>query len=46
MKKIACSCDNTEHGKPKFKTSLDLCNFENAEQFIEGQVGDKYLPAN
>ena len=46
MKNIACSCDNMEQDKPRFKTSLDLCNFENAEQFIEGQVGDKYLPAN
>lgn len=46
MKKIACNCDNMEHSSPKFKTSLDICNFENANDFIEGQIGDKYLPAN
>ena len=45
MKKIACSCDNTDD-HPKFKTSLDLCNFKNAQDFIGGQIGDKYLPAN
>jgi len=41
MKKIACTCDDS---KPKFKTSLDLCNFKSAEDFTEGQLGDKYLP--
>ncbi|TDJ04934.1 MAG: metal-dependent transcriptional regulator [Deltaproteobacteria bacterium] len=46
MKKIACNCENTEQGSLKFKTSLDLCNFNSAKDFLDGQIGDKYLPAN
>ncbi|RLA63996.1 MAG: hypothetical protein DRQ88_01090 [Epsilonproteobacteria bacterium] len=46
MKKIACSCNNTEDDRPNFSTSLDLCNFKNAKDFMAEQVGDKYLPAN
>lgn len=48
MKNLACSCQDLQKaGKlPKgfnFETSLDLCNFESAEEFMEGQKGDTYL---
>ncbi|EQC49568.1 MarR family protein [Bacteriovorax sp. BSW11_IV] len=42
MKMLACSCKD---GKklPNFETSLDLCDFKTAEDFMEKQEGDKYL---
>lgn len=48
MKNLACSCEDlSKQGKlPEgfnFKTTLDLCEFKNAEDFMEGQKGDKYL---
>ncbi|EQC50773.1 metal-dependent transcriptional regulator [Bacteriovorax sp. DB6_IX] len=48
MKNLACSCDDlNKQGKlPEgfnFKTTLDLCEFKSAEEFMEGQKGDKYL---
>jgi len=48
MKDLTCSCDELEQSgklpdKLKFKTSLDLCDFENAHDFMEGQKGDSYL---
>lgn len=51
MKKLACSCDELERaGKlPKefqFKSTLDLCNFKTADEFLLGQKGDRYLPEN
>lgn len=48
MKTLACTCEDIEKaGKlPEgfnFKTTLDLCDFGSAEEFMEGQKGDKYL---
>jgi len=48
MKNLACSCEDlSKQGKlPKgfdFRTTLDLCEFKTAEDFMEGQKGDKYL---
>ncbi len=49
MKKLACTCDDLEkEGKalPKgfnFHTTLNLCDFSSAEDFVEGQKGDTYL---
>lgn len=48
MKTLACSCEDLQKsGKlPKgfnFKTTLDLCEFTTAEEFMEGQKGDSYL---
>ena len=50
MKDLACTCERIsasggmlpEHFK--FKTALDLCNFETAEDFAESQQGDSHLP--
>ena len=48
MKKMACSCDELERQNfpqdLRFNTSLDLCDFKNALDFVESQVGDKQLP--
>jgi Mn-dependent DtxR family transcriptional regulator len=44
MKKISCTC--SKENKSNFETSLDLCNFQSAQEFIEKQIGDKYLPAH
>lgn len=50
MKDLACTCERLE-GKGvipesfKFKTSLDLCQFKSAEDFMESQEGDSHLPA-
>ena len=48
MKKLACAChqDGVDQGELMFNTDLDLCVFESAEDFVETQVGDKYLPAH
>lgn len=48
MKTLACSCsDMSKVGKlPKgfnFQTTLDLCDFRSAEEFMEGQKGDTHL---
>jgi DtxR family Mn-dependent transcriptional regulator len=48
MKKLACTCEelSKDGGLPEgfhFKTALDLCNYENASDFIESQEGDGYL---
>ena len=42
MKTLACSCGEREK-LPEFKTALDLCEFDDAEEFMEKQEGDKYL---
>jgi DtxR family transcriptional regulator, Mn-dependent transcriptional regulator len=48
MKDLACSCERLE-GKGElpehfhFQTTLDLCKFTTAEEFIESQEGDKHL---
>jgi Mn-dependent DtxR family transcriptional regulator len=49
MKNLTCSCDELDKNGtlPKslqFSTSLDLCDFENAHDFMEEQKGDTYLP--
>lgn len=48
MKTLACTCEDiSKQGKlPEgfnFKTTLDLCEFKSAEDFMDGQKGDKYL---
>ena len=48
MKRIACSCEMKDgnHKHETFSTTLDLCNFENPEDFAMKQMGDKYLPTH
>lgn len=48
MKTLSCSCEElSKAGKlPKefrFQTTLDLCEYKTAEDFMESQKGDKYL---
>ncbi|MGI4994040.1 metal-dependent transcriptional regulator [Halobacteriovorax sp. GFR7] len=48
MKTLSCSCDDlAKSGKlPKgfnFQTTLSLCDYKSAEEFMEGQKGDTYL---
>lgn len=49
MKDLACTCERLE-GKGvipdnfNFKTSLDLCQFKSAQDFMESQEGDSHLP--
>lgn len=51
MKDLACTCERAEKQGFKlpshfqFQTSLDLCQYENMNQFSESQVGDKHLPS-
>ena len=49
MKKLVSCCEekddeNMSHGLG-FETSLDLCNFNSAQDFVENQTGDKHLPS-
>lgn len=48
MKKLGCSCEEMEKANvPKqfqFQTSLDLCDYDTASQFVESQKGDRQLP--
>ena len=50
MKDLACTCERLE-GKGvipdsfNFKTSLNLCQYKSAEDFVESQEGDKHLPS-
>ena len=49
MKKLVSCCDekgveNMNH-KAVFETSLNLCDFNNAQDFVENQMGDKHLPS-
>lgn len=50
MKDLACTCqDITKRGGSlpshfQFETTLDLCEFDSADQFVESQVGDRHLP--
>ena len=48
MKKIACNCEKKEESHRHFeiKTTLDLCNYKNPEEFSMSQMGDKYLPTH
>lgn len=48
MKNLACSCDDLKKsGKlPKsfnFKTTLDLCSYDSAQEFLHHQKGDTHL---
>ncbi len=47
MKDLACTCErmdaDTLPERFNFKTTLDLCQFNNADDFIESQEGDKHL---
>ncbi len=49
MKKLVSCCDekgvkgrDDKHG---FETSLNLCDFNSAQDFVENQMGDKHLPS-
>lgn len=48
MKKMGCSCDEMVKANVpeefRFKTSLDLCDYKSASEFMESQVGDRQLP--
>jgi Mn-dependent DtxR family transcriptional regulator len=45
MKDLACACERMDEAdKAKFTTSLDLCEFENSDQFVDSQIGDEHLP--
>ena len=50
MKDLAFTCERLE-GKGvipdsfNFKTSLNLCQYKSAEDFVESQEGDKHLPS-
>lgn len=51
MKNLSCTCDElNKSGKlPKgfnFKTTLDLCSFSNADDFLDHQKGDTHLHSN
>ena len=51
MKTLACSCEDLEKAGtlPKsfqFKTTLDLCSYSNADDFIHNQKGDSHLPTD
>jgi Mn-dependent DtxR family transcriptional regulator len=51
MKNLACSCERMEKNGvlPKefnFRTTLDLCRFDNSGEFVESQMGDSHLPEN
>lgn len=51
MKNLACSCEKLEKkGQlPKsfqFKTTLDLCSYNSADDFVHQQKGDSHLPDN
>ncbi len=48
MKDLTCSCDELKKAgklpaKLQFSTTLDLCDYDNAHDFAEGQKGDTYL---
>lgn len=48
MKTLACSCEDLQKEgvlppEFKFQTALDLCSYENPEEFNDDQKGDKYL---
>lgn len=48
MKTLACSCEEIQKNGKKmnlfqFKTTLDLCNYKNADDFIHHQKGDSHM---
>lgn len=50
MKDLACTCDNIQKSGGslpehfQFQTTLDLCDFETSDEFVESQMGDSHLP--
>ncbi len=48
MKNITCSCEEKDKSKLpeflQFETSLKLCDFDDAGEFIGSQMGDLHLP--
>ena len=51
MKTLACSCEDLSKAGvlPKsfqFKTTLDLCSYSSADDFIDNQKGDSHLPTD
>lgn len=51
MKTLACSCENLDKKGElpesfKFKTTLDLCAYSTANDFVHNQKGDSHLPGN
>jgi DtxR family transcriptional regulator, Mn-dependent transcriptional regulator len=50
MKDLACTCQDIKNrggNLPehfKFETTLDLCEFDTPDQFVESQIGDRHLP--
>ena len=50
MKNLACSCEELDKvgnlpDSFRFRTTLDLCQYKTAEEFVESQEGDKQLPS-
>jgi DtxR family Mn-dependent transcriptional regulator len=48
MKTLACACEDLDKKKQlpesfQFKTTLDLCSYSTADDFIHQQKGDKHL---
>lgn len=43
MKELSCSCGNQHSPQSHFKTSLDLCHYQDVQQFLETQKGDSFL---
>lgn len=47
MKDLACTCERMDQAtlpeRFHFKTTLDLCQFNSADDFVAGQEGDSYL---
>jgi DtxR family transcriptional regulator, Mn-dependent transcriptional regulator len=50
MKDLACTCSEVQKNGGslpshfQFETTLDLCDFDTPDQFVESQMGDKHLP--
>ncbi|MBH46713.1 MAG: hypothetical protein CME71_00925 [Halobacteriovorax sp.] len=50
MKKLSCTCEELVKSGGKlpanfnFQTTLDLCSFDSAKEFMGSQKGDSYLP--
>lgn len=51
MKNLACTCEDlSKNSKTKlpfnFKTTLDLCSYSSADDFLHNQKGDSHLPTD
>lgn len=50
MKDLACTCHEVKKSGGslpshfQFETTLDLCDYDTSDQFVESQMGDKHLP--